>query len=101
MKPERIQLGLGRLVHWRQSEDNPQVIAQRLEFVDFPAAYRFLRQLLAFVVCQRATIEVHLRGTLLTLKLPATPEAELTEQHIALAQAIETMAIGFGVNIRQ
>ncbi len=45
--------------------------------------------------------EVHLRGTLLTLKLPATPEAELTEQHIALAQAIETMAIGFGVNIRQ
>ncbi len=31
MKPERIQLGLGRLVHWRQSEDNPQVIAQQLD----------------------------------------------------------------------
>jgi len=100
MKRERTQLGLGRLVHWRQSRDNPQIIGQQLEFVDFPAAYRFLRKLLAFVVCQRETIEVHLQGTLLTLKLPGAPEAKLTEQHIALARAIETMAIGSGANNR-
>jgi len=100
MKPERIQLGLKSLVHWRQSADTEQAIVRHYRFVDSATTVRFLRENLEMAATQQLPIELHLKNDALSVRLPGDSASKLTEGHLALARAIESRALGAKLVIR-
>ncbi len=100
MKPERIQLGLKSLVHWRQSAATEQAIVRHYRFVDSAATVRFLRESLELAEHQQLPIELHLKNDALSARLPGDSASELTERHFSLARAIESKALGVTLVIR-
>jgi len=92
MRPERIQLGLKSLVHWRQSERASQVISRQISLANFTAASDLLRKSLVLARRLEMPIDLHLQGSALEVRLPSGLETELTERHLSLARAIESLA---------
>jgi len=100
MKPERIQLGLKSLVHWRQSAETEQAIVRHYRFVNSATTVRFLRESLEMAEKQKLPIELHLKNDALSARLPGDSISELTERHLELARAIESRALGVKLVIR-
>ncbi len=92
MKPERIQLGLQGLVHWRQPSTANQVISRQIGLANFTSASDLLRKSLVLAKRLEMPLDLHLQGSTLKVRLPCAPETELTERHLSLARAIESLA---------
>ncbi len=90
MKPERIQLGMKDLSHWRQEGDSATFVCS-LQFDDQQAAQDFLKTMLKMARNLSVDLDVNLRGLSLTLILPATRE-KLREGHLLLARGVESLA---------
>ncbi len=90
MKPERIQLGMKDLSHWRQEGDSATFVCS-LQFDDQQAAQDFLITMLKMARNLSVELDVNLRGLSLTLILPATRE-KLREGHLLLARGVESLA---------
>ncbi len=90
VKPERIQLGMKDLSHWRQEGDSATFVCS-LQFDDQQAAQNFLKTMLKMARNLSVELDVNLRGLSLTLILPATRE-KLREGHLLLARGVESLA---------
>jgi len=90
MKPERIQLGMKILSHWRQQDDEATFVCSP-KFADQTAARTFLKKTLNMVQNLSIDFDVELHGTRLTLTVPAT-QGKFREGHLLLARGVASLA---------
>jgi len=99
MKPERIQLGMKELSHWRQQDGEAKFVGS-LQFDNQKAARNFLKTALNMAQNLSVDLDVELHGTSLTLTLPANG-GKFREGHLLLARGVESLISLPGKDLRE